>query len=471
MYEKYKEKHIKGEEMNRNINLTEGNIFSTLVKLALPIMGTSFIQMAYNLTDIMWLGRLSTEAVAAAGTAGFFLWFGAGLILLSQIGVGVGVAQSYGRDDLKEAKHYISNGIQLNIFIAIVYGLFLLLFRHQLTGFFNIDDIKVYDMSIEYLTIVSVGMIFNFINPMFSAILNSSGNSITPFKINTIGLVFNMILDPLLIFGYGPLKGYGIKGAAAATVLSQVVVTIIFIYTGRKSSNLYSQVHLFRKPHFKYIKKIVKLGFPAFLQTSAHSVISMILTRIIAQFGAVPLAAQSVGSKIESLSWMTAEGFSAAISAFMGQNYGAKKYDRIREGYKKGMVIIGSVGLFASLLLILVPEPLFAIFIPDDPLAIAEGANYLRILGYSQFFMSIEIGTTGAFNGLGKTIPPAITGISLNILRVPLAIVLANYTTLALSGVWWSISITGILKGIILTILFTIFLRGSFMKEQLKNQD
>ena len=114
--------------MRRSLNLTEGKIRSTLAKLALPIMGTSFIQMAYNLTDIMWLGRLSTNAVAAAGTAGFFMWFGAALVMITQVGVGVNVAQCYGRGDLEEAKKYISNGFQLDIFIAILYSIFLKLY-------------------------------------------------------------------------------------------------------------------------------------------------------------------------------------------------------------------------------------------------------------------------------------------------------------------------------------------------------
>src|SRR5690625_798073 len=179
--------------MDRNIDLTKGNIFKTLVKLALPIMGTSFIHMAYNLTDIMWLGRLSTEAVAAAGTAGFFMWFGSGLILMSQIGVGVEVAQAYGRNDIDEARKYISNGIQLNIIMAMVYGIILIIFRHLIIGFFKLTDINVYNMSIEYLIIISIGMVFNFINPVLSTILNSSGDSMTPFKVNAVGLVFNML--------------------------------------------------------------------------------------------------------------------------------------------------------------------------------------------------------------------------------------------------------------------------------------
>ncbi len=453
--------------MTKNLNLTEGNIFKTITKLALPIMGTSFIQMAYNLTDIMWLGRLSTKAVAAAGTAGFFMWFGAGLILISQIGVGVGVAQSYGRNEIQEAKNFIANGIQLDFFIAILYSLFLYFFRYNIIGFFNIDDLDVFNMAIEYLKIISFGMTFYFMNPIFSTTLNSSGDSITPFKVNAIGLVFNMVLDPLLMFGIGPIRGFGIKGAASATVIAQIIVSITFVIISKRNETLYSHVKIFKNPEMDYIKRIIKLGFPAFLQTSAHAGIGMILTRIIAGFGSTPIAVQSVGSQIESLSWMTSEGFSAAISAFIGQNYGAKKYDRIKEGYKTGMKIVGTIGLIATLILTIGAKPLFKIFVPDDPYAIEEGIRYLRILGLSQFFMGIEIGTAGAFNGLGKTLIPAIVGVSLNGLRIPMAIILSGYTTLGLSGVWWSISSTSIVKGIVLSGLFIIFLRKSFYMEEI----
>ncbi len=121
--------------MKGNINLKEGNISSTLIKLALPIMGTSFIQMMYNLTDMMWLGRLSTKAVAGAGTVGYFMWFGTALVLISSIGVSVGVSQAYGRNDMEDAREYISNAIKLDIFIGLIYSLILLVFRYKIIGF------------------------------------------------------------------------------------------------------------------------------------------------------------------------------------------------------------------------------------------------------------------------------------------------------------------------------------------------
>lgn len=443
--------------MGKELKLTEGKIIGTLTRLALPIMGTSFIHMAYNLTDVMWLGRLSTDAVAAVGTAGFFLWLAASLVMISQVGIGVSVAQSYGRGDKNEARRYITSGFQLNIAIALAYGAVLYFFRAQIIGFFNIMDASVVNMAISYLSIISTGMIFFFMNPIFSTTLNSSGNSITPFKINTIGLIVNMVLDPLLIFGIGPFPRLEVEGAAIATLTAQIVVTGIFLYIGTKKGTIYSHAKIIEKPEIKRIARIAELGIPPFVQMGTHAVVSIIITRLVAGFGSIPIAVQSIGSQIESISWMTSEGFASAISAFVGQNFGAGKLDRIREGYQKGIRILGGFGIIASLMLIFEAEPLFSIFTPEDPEAIIEGVHYLRILGLSQFFMSVEIGTAGAFNGLGKTIPPTVVGMTLNASRIPLAVIMSS-TALGLLGIWWAISISSILKGVILYIWFKVVL-------------
>lgn len=443
-----------------NNRLTEGNISSTLVRLAIPIMATSFVQMAYNMMDMIWLGRVSTNAVAAAGTAGFFTWFGTALFMVPKIGAEVGVAQSLGKEDVEGAKKYVFHALQLDIIVAIIYSLLLITFRHEIIGFFDLGDVEVVEMATDYLFIISIGLIFYLINPVFTGIFNGSGNSTTPFKINVIGLVINMVLDPLLIMGIGPFPEMGIKGAALATIIAQFVVTLVFLIIGKGKSNLFDNLNLFQKPEREYLKIIFKLGLPASIQTGLFASIAMIIAKIIAQWGPTPIAVQKVGSQIESISWMTAGGFSTAISAFVGQNYGAGQWDRIKEGYRKGLLIVGSIGLFASLLLILGAEPIFRLFIPKDEEALQMGITYLRILGISQFFMAIEIGTQGAFNGIGRTIPPSFIGILFNGLRIPAALILSS-TSLGLNGVWWSISISSVFKGIILVSWYIRILKKS----------
>ena len=436
-------------------NLTEGPILKKLLILALPIMGTSLIQMAYNLTDMIWVGVLGSRAVTAIGTAGFYTWLAFAFIIIPKIGAEVGVAQSVGRKDVNEIKSYIRHSIQMNVALAAMYGAAMMVFRKQLIGFFNIPGDDIVNMATSYLFIISMGMIFFFLPPVLTSIFNGHGDSKTPFLINIIGLTVNIVLDPMLILGIGPFPQMGVAGAAVATIFAQFVVTMVFIWVIRKKTDYFVGVNFLQKPDWKHIEKIVKLGMPVALQSGIFTIIAMVIARILSRWGATPIAVQSVGAQIESISWMTAAGFQTALSAFVGQNYGANRWDRIYKGYYTAIGIIAMMGIITSCLLIFFPGPIFSIFI-REPKVIQDGIIYLRILGVSQLFMCIEITTAGAFNGLGKTVPPSIVGIIVNAMRIPGALILS--ISLGLSGVWWSISISSILKGIILTSWFMLFL-------------
>jgi len=418
-------------------------------------MGTSLIQTAYNLTDMIWVGVLGSRAVTAVGTAGFFTWFAFAFISIPQIGAAVGVSQSVGRKDVKETKSYIQHSIQMNLVFAIFYGATLIIFRKQLIGFFNIKGEDIVNMASNFLAIVSSGMIFFFLPPVLTAIFNGHGDSRTPFKINIVGLILNIMLDPCLILGLGPFPRMGVPGAAISTIFAQFVVTIIFIFVITKKTDFFLHINFLQKPDWIHLRKIVKFGIPVAVQSGVFTLIAMIIARILARWGSTPIAVQSVGSQIESISWMTAGGFQTALSAFVGQNFGAKKWDRIYKGYFTAIGIIAIIGTMTSCLLIFFPGPIFSIFISEKAV-VKDGIVYLRILGVSQLFMCIEITTAGAFNGLGRTIPPSIVGIILNSMRIPGALLLS--TVLGLSGVWWSISLSSILKGLILSSWFIIFL-------------
>jgi putative MATE family efflux protein len=442
--------------MTKTNYLTEGSIVRAMFKLALPIMGTSFIQVAYNMTDMIWVGRVGSRAVASVGTAGFFMWMAMAFILIPKIGAEVGVAQSVGRRDMAEAKAYIKHSIQMIVCLALFYASIMIIFRWPLIGFFNLGEADIVKNAVTYLVIISCGLPFNFMNPVFSAIFNGYGESRTPFIINMVGLALNMLLDPLLILGIGPFPRMEVAGAAIATVIAQAVVTSIFIIMAAKRTELFSGLGLFKAPDMGLIRRIVKLGFPAALQSGLFTGFAMIIARIIAQWGPIPIAVQKVGSQIESISWMTAGGFQTAMAAFTGQNFGAKKWSRVFRGYQVGMAIMSTIGILAAVVMIFASRPLFSIFIPEEE-TIRYGIVYLRILGLSQLFMCIESTSAGAFNGLGKTVPPSIVGITFNALRIPAALILSS-TSLGLNGVWWAISMSSILKGAVLTAWYMIML-------------
>jgi len=437
------------------IDLTEGNILKKLIILSLPIMGTSLIQTAYSLTDMIWVGALGSRAVTAVGTAGFFTWFAFAFITIPKIGAEVGVSQSVGRKNVKETKSYIRHSIQMNLVFAVFYGATMISFRKQLIGFFNIKGEDIVSLAMNYLAIISVGMIFFFLPPVLTAICNGHGDSRTPFRINTVGLMVNIILDPILILGIGPFPKMGVPGAAVATIFAQFVVTIIFIFVIIKKTDYFVGLNFLQKPDWKHIGKIIKFGMPVAVQSGVFTFIAMVIARILARWGSTPIAVQSVGAQIESISWMTAGGLQTALCAFVGQNFGANKWDRIYKGYFTALGIIAVIGAMTSCLLIFFPGPIFSIFISEKEV-IKEGIIYLRILGVSQLFMCIEITTSGAFNGLGRTVPPSIVGILLNAIRIPVALLLS--TLLGLSGVWWSISLSSVLKGLILTSWFILLL-------------
>lgn len=445
--------------MDKKIDLTEGGIVEKLVKIAIPIMATSFIQIAYNLTDMMWVGRNGSDSVAAVGTAGFYTWLAMAFILFSKIGGEVKVAQSMGEKNIKEVKAYIKSSIELNIFLSITYSLILIIFNKPFIGLFNLGDNQVIAMSRSYLIIVACGMIFYFINPVFTSIFIGLGNSKTPFKINTIGLIANIVLDPIMIFGLGPIPALGVNGAGIATVTSQIIVSFVFISIIVKNNEEYFKVKYFRNIEWKYFKILYKLGFPVAIQNALFTLISMAMGVIVASFGPVAIAVQKVGSQIESISWMSADGFAAALSTFTGQNYGASKYDRIEKGSKIG--IIGALiwGTFTSAILIFLGKSIFSAFI-NEPDAILKGTDYLRILGYSQLLMCIEITVTGIFKGLGRTYIPSFVSITLNLARIPMAILLSRASLLGLNGIWWSVTISSNFKGIFMALIFIVLYKS-----------
>lgn len=434
--------------MDKRIDLTEGKITSNLIKLSIPIMATSFIQMAYSMADMLWVGRLGSNAVAAVGTAGFFPWLGMAFVMISKVGAEIKVAQSLGRNDIESTKDYIKSAFQINIILAIVYSLILLIFNSYLIGFFDLGDVEVIHMAETYLMVVAAGMIFGFLNPVFTAVFTGSGDSRTPFIANTIGLIFNIVFDPILIFGVGIFPKMGVLGAALATVIAQAIVAVSFLYIMVRSKAEYLKVNIFSGIKINCMKTLFNIGLPAALQSGLFTVFSMFIGKIVAIFGPVPIAVQKVGSQVEAIAWMTAGGISTALSTFVGQNYGAGKLNRITKGFKITMIISLLVGVFATFVLVVFGREIFAIFIPETQ-AIELGTDYLRILGYCQILVCVEITTSGAFNGLGRTYIPSMVSILLTGARIPMAYILCRPEVLGLDGIWWAITITGALKGVV----------------------
>ena len=447
--------------MKQNVNLLEGSIVKGLSKLAFPIMGTSLIQMAYNLTDMIWIGRVSSNAVAAVGAAGMYLWLANGIATIPRLGGQVKAAHALGAGRKEEAAAYGRAALHMGVILTLLCTAVYLIANRPLIDFFNLNHESVVRDARDYLIIVGAGLVFSFFNQIFTGLFTAMGNSIVTFRSTAVGLVANIVLDPLFIFGLGPIPRMEVAGAAIATVLAQAIVFVMFLLAMRKDSALFSEIHFWRKSRWDHWKGMIQIGLPVAVQNIIFSSLSMIIARLIAGWGDAAVAVQKVGSQIESISWMTADGFATAVNAFVAQNFGAKKRERIRRGYYTAMGLMAGWGVFTSFVLIVFPEVIFRIFITEQEL-LPMGVDYLRILGVSQLFMCMEITSAGAFQGIGKPLPPTVVGIAGNAARIPMAIALSA-TALGLNGIWWSISISSIVKGLIVPVWFILLLRG-FLK-------
>ncbi|MEG0805437.1 MAG: MATE family efflux transporter [Lachnospiraceae bacterium] len=442
--------------MSKRVNLLEGNILKALISMSLPIMATSLLQMAYNMTDMIWIGRMGSNSVAAIGAAGMFVNLAGGLSAFARVGGQVRVAQSYGGGEKQLAATYARNAIQVGVLVALCYSIVVLIFFEPFIGFFRFTNQQVILDAQNYLRCMGIFMIYNFINPIFTALITATGNSKTPFKISTVGLVINMCLDPLFIFGLGPIPAMGVIGAAIATVIAQSVVCILYIRYLFKDKEVFRKMNFRKGPEQGIVKDIAVIGLPASIQGIMFTGISMVLGRIVASWGETAIAVQKVGIQVESISYMAADGFAAATNSFIAQNYGGNNMERAKKGYKTALGVMMIWGVLTTAILIFFPGPIFKVFIPQADI-LPLGMNYLIILGFSQFFMCIEILTAGAFSAYGKTLPPSIVSIVFTAMRIPLAMILGA-TALGLNGVWWSISISSIVKGILLLTLFTVFM-------------
>ena len=429
-------------------NLTEGPILRQLFMLAMPIMATSFIQMAYSLTDMAWVGRLGSEAIAAVGSVGLLIWMTTSLSLLNKVGSEVSVGQAIGMKDETAARSFATHNITLSLMISAAWAIILFSFAPTIIRFYELKEHIASD-AINYLRIVSTAFPFVFMSGAFTGIFNASGRSKIPFTINGIGLIINMILDPLFIFVFD----WKTDGAAFATWLAQACVFGLFVYQLKFKKILWDNFRFFNKLKRVYTVKIVKIGFPVATLNVLFAFVNMFLGRTASTVGGhIGLMAMTTSGQIEAITWNTSQGFSTALSAFVAQNYAAKKISRVLKAFKSTLFMTLVFGIFCSLLFIFWGNNIFAIFVPEKE-AYEAGGLALHIDGYSQLFMMLEIVIQGVFYGMGRTIPPAIISISCNYLRIPMAILFVSFGW-GLSGIWWTICLTSIIKGIIILIWF-----------------
>ena len=436
--------------MNK-IDLTKGKVLSVLTMLAVPIMGSSLLQFTYNLIDMLWVGSLGSDAIASIGSCSFYISLGYSINALAIIGCGIKVAHALGEKNEIKVQRYINSGITLNLFIGIFYGIILILFGKNIIGFLGLNNIKVESQAYNYLIINAPILIISFFNLLYTRILSSYGNNKLSFKINGIGVVINIILDPIFIY----VLNFGVVGAAISTLMANIIMILIYRL---KAHNILSYDFNVKQDYEK-IKEIIILGFPIATQRILFTFINIILAKMIAKYGSDAIAAQKIGLQIESVTYMVIGGLNGAILSFTGQNYGAKKYDRILKGYNSSLCIGLTYSFTMSLLFFIYGPHIVRLFIREEGTLIIA-AEYLKIIAFSQVFSAIEMVTNGLFTGIGKPKIPSIISITFTVLRIPMALAFMKYY--GLTGVWMSIAASSILKGITAYMVYIIHIRKDY---------
>ncbi|WP_297503485.1 MATE family efflux transporter [Thermococcus sp.] len=425
-----------GEKIRRmREEILNGPIERTLLTLAGPLIVNNLVQVVYNITDTFWLGKLGREALSAPGTVwpiiGTLMALGMGFVTAGFAFVG----QYIGAERYEKANRSAGALYSLMMLFAVATTVVALLILPYALHFMRIST-NVYPYSYTYATVVFFGLPFSFAFMAFSALMRATGDTKTPVKITLITVMVNIILDPLLIFGWLGFPRMGVAGAALATVISNVIGATIGFYlmfSGKVG------IHLTRetlKPDWEFYGRIFRVGLPSSVGQSANSFGFIILTRIIFGFGDVTYAAYIITTRLVNFLTSISRGISMAMGTMIAQNVGAENYERAGRIARRTMLINFTIASLAVLIIAILRVPIFRVFL-DDPRVIAESKIVLDYFLVSvPFFNGIFIVVNRTFSSAGHTKKRMILGIiRLWGLRIPLSYAFGYVGAVTLLGV------------------------------------
>jgi putative MATE family efflux protein len=453
-----------GELMNSPVasarpNLTQGPILKSLLALALPIVLGNLLQTGYQLVDAFWVGRLGAGAVAAVAVS-FPINF-----LLMALGSGfsvagsVLVAQNFGARKLDVVNHVAAQSLVLILSFGAVLTVAAYVASPAILRLIGVGP-DIFAQADAFQRTVFLGLVFNFGFLMFQALMRGVGEVRIPLYINLGTLALNFLLDPLFIYGWGPVPASGVAGAALATVTTQilsVIVGILILLRGKSGIQL--TLRGFR-PDFPLMQRAFRLGFPSSIELSARALGMSMMTVLAATFGTTVLATYGIGSRILALAIIPALGISLACSTLVAQNIGAGNLSRaVRTAYYAiavsftGLLVVGGLGYLAA-------GPLVRFFLAGDEAVTRDAIEFVHILAFSLCFTGAQQSIVGALRGSGNTLAAMIlTIIGVWVLQFPVAWYLSSHTTLSFRGLWWSFVLSNVLAAL---IAGGWFLRGSW---------
>ena len=414
-----------------------------LITMSLPMMASMLVQALYNIVDSIFVSRIHEDALSAVSMA-----FPIQLLLVALgMGIGVGVnailSKALGSKDRDRANLSARNGIFLSLICYLIFllvGLFLIKpFYHSMTEIGSIIDYGV-----SYLTICATCSFGVFAQFMFERLLVSTGRTVLSMITQGMGAIINIILDPILIFGYLGLPEMGVAGAAVATVIGQCVAACLAIYFNhRKNPDIDISMKGFR-PDARMILDILRIGIPSMIMQAIGSIMNYVMNKVLIGFSSTAVAVFGAYYKMQSFIFMPIFGLNGGIVPIIAYNFGAKRRDRMMKawrlawGYATAIMGVGTV-LFLS-----IPQVMLSFFEASDTMT-GMGITAFRIISVHFPIAAFCIVTGTLFQALGKSMYSMVVSIMRQLIAlVPAALILASFGDVDL--VWWAFPIAEIMS-------------------------
>lgn len=430
-------------------SLTEGSILKALVALSLPVIGTNLLYSGYQLVDAFWVGRLGSNAVAAVSIS-----FPVNFLLISitsgfAFAGSILVAQYAGAKNVKMINHVATQTLVMIMMMSLVLSAVAYGLSPYILQWLGVEQEIFADANL-FQRVIFIGLIFNFIFILFQSLLRGIGEVRIPLYINALTLGLNFLLDPLFIYGWGPIPAYGVAGAAYSTLATIAVAAFIGIYILFKGNTDFKLTFHQFKFDFPLLKKAFKLGMPSSLEISARALGLTLLTGVAAKFGTDVLAAYGVGARLISFVVIVGLALMKANAALVGQNIGAMKLDRAEKTTNYAASISFVSLTLIGILFYVFAEPIVLTFLTGSDEVVDMAVSFIKITSPTFGFMGMQLALVGTFRASGNTVESMLfTIIGIWIIQFPFAYIVSNMESMGYLGIWWSFPVSYVLPAII----------------------
>ncbi|CAB1060488.1 Multi antimicrobial extrusion protein (Na(+)/drug antiporter), MATE family of MDR efflux pumps [Olavius sp. associated proteobacterium Delta 1] len=441
---------IMGMQRTTNrIDLTAGPILKTLVRLAVPVTISMVMFTVYLMADLYFVGRLGPDAVAALSIAGnaFFIHLGFSTIL------GTGgmalIAQAFGRKDYDYAATVFKQSILLALIVGMVEAIGGLMIAPAYIKFFGGSG-KSLEWGIQYFQIFVISFFFMILLYTIGNCYRGMGNTKTPMMIMLQANIINISLDPILIYGWLGIPAMGVRGAAVASVISQIYALGIygyFIFIKGAPVELKGKWQL----HTGIIQKSLIIGIPSGLNHFLLAANLLITYRVVSEYGTAALAAIGIGFRILQTIYIPVIAVASAMAAIVGQNFGANKYHRITGTFARAWSVSMMFMLFCTAICQAFPEYIIGIF-SNNPHVMRFGIIYLKIFSLGFVMVGTIMVFSAVFQGLGKTYPSLVGAVLDNALFAAFVFSLPVYFSWGIQSIWWIKLTTAIIEMIVVAL-------------------